>query len=57
MLNCLIRIQTFCVLKRSDSKQIIRIFVCQLRSVALEVVEDRVAVEIVTLSCHNVTFE
>lgn len=57
MLNCLIRMQTFRELKSSGSKQITRSFVCQPRSVALEVVEDRIAVEIVTLSCHNVTFE
>ena len=49
--------QTFRELKSSGSKQITRSFVCQPRSVALEVVEDRIAVEIVTLSCHNVTFE
>ena len=49
MLNCLIRMQTFCVLKSGGSKQITRICVCQPRSFTLEVLEDRIAVEIVTL--------
>ena len=41
--------QTFRELKSSVSKQITRIYVCQSRSFALEVVEDPIAVKIVTL--------